>query len=665
MTADAAAARSRRLAAFAGMLAIAAAIARAEPPPAEAFATLPAVSNVDLSPNGKLLAWADRRNSEQEHIVVFELDSHTFRPPLGIDPQTKLRTLFWSDDDTILFDVSQIETRKTQVATRYESYSSYAADIRDGTTRPLLLTRDAAMPVTETKVVAWRTSKPKTVVMSSWDYSAVAARQGLGTLIYSRREDSGWVAVLFEVDTRSGRGIPIDKGSAYTDEWVVGADARSAARSEWNPQLNRYRILSAQKYGGWREIYSQTGRGDLELQGLTGDEKAVVAVGAKQGGRVVAWAIARDGSGSKVLYEDPVYDVQSVVRDRYSGAPIGVQLGGTEQGFRWLDATAADRYQSVAGAFKDRSVEVYGRSEDDRRVLARVGGPSHPPIYYIVDFTTKTAEIVGEEYPALANATLGEVRVITYKARDGTMIPAYLTLPPGPAARNLPLVVMPHGGPEARDDYTFHWWAQFLATRGYAVLQPQFRGSTGFGDAFRRAGYQQWGLKMQDDITDGVKAMIGQGIADAERICIVGGSYGGYAALAGATFTPDLYKCAVSVNGVSDLPTMLGGVKFQTGPDSDSVAYWLGNIGSAYSKKVIERSPARAAAQIRIPILLMHGVDDTVVPIAQSEIMAHALEQAGRKYTFIRLAGEDHWLSRGETRLQVLTEIEKFLAANL
>jgi dipeptidyl aminopeptidase/acylaminoacyl peptidase len=225
--------------------------------------------------------------------------------------------------------------------------------------------------------------------------------------------------------------------------------------------------------------------------------------------------------------------------------------------------------------------------------------------------------------------------------------------------------VLPHGGPETRDNNEFDWWSQFLASRGYAVLRPQFRGSKGFGDAFRRAGFRQWGRRMQDDLTDGVLAMIQQGVADPRRVCIVGGSYGGYAALAGAAFTPDLYKCAVSVNGVSDLPEMLGSVKVQNGAESDSVAYWRDNIGSPFDRRVIERSPALAADAIRVPILLMHGVDDTVVPIGQSESMARALEKRNKPFEFIRLPGEDHWLSRADTRLRVLTEIERFLREHL
>jgi len=500
--------------------------------------------------------------------------------------------------------------------------------------------------------------------MATWDWSSIAVRREIGTFLAGYRGDSGWVSTLFEIDTRTGEGKAIDQGTKFTQEWIVDADGRAVARSEWKPRFAEYQIL-AKRNGGWKAIYDRKRSGPLALHGLTADATAVVATGANEAARSVLWAIALDGSGARVLFEDPIHDVAWVVHDRFTNAPIGVWLGGPEQGFRWFDKEAQARFERVARAFKNRSVHVYGRSQDGKRVLARVDSPSHPAIYYLVDFTTHNADIVGHEYPALTDVALGEVRSMTFKARDGTAIPAYLTLPPGTSPKSLPLVVLPHGGPESRDNYAFDWWAQFLATRGYAVLQPQFRGSIGFGDAFRLAGRRQWGGLMQDDVTDGVRAMIEEQIADARRVCIVGASYGGYAALAGAAFTPELYKCAVSVNGVSDLPEMLEGVRARSGAESDPVAYWRDTVGSAFDKNVIERSPARAADRIQVPILLMHGMDDSVVPIAQSEAMARALGKLNRKFSFIRLSGEDHWLSRGETRLKVLTEIEKFLAENL
>ncbi len=162
-------------------------------------------------------------------------------------------------------------------------------------------------------------------------------------------------------------------------------------------------------------------------------------------------------------------------------------------------------------------------------------------------------------------------------------------------------------------------------------------------------------------MTDGVKALIDQGIADSHRVAIVGASYGGYAALAGAAFTPDIYRCAVSVNGVSDLPAMLGYLSTHAGAESDSVIYWKENIGSAFDANTIDKSPARAAQQVKIPVLLIHSSEDTVVPIAQSETMNRALVESGKTVSFVKLPGDDHWLSRSDTRVRVLKEIDGFL----
>jgi dipeptidyl aminopeptidase/acylaminoacyl peptidase len=340
-------------------------------------------------------------------------------------------------------------------------------------------------------------------------------------------------------------------------------------------------------------------------------------------------------------------------------------LGGANSDVHWLNSDAQKRHQALGKSFGGLSVAMVSYTTDRSRVIARVRSPSTPAIYYLVDFAKGKADIVGEDYPALAGVRMGDVQVISYKSRDGVDIPAYVTLPAEAQQLNLPLVVMPHGGPESRDEPGFDWWAQFLASRGYAVLQPQFRGSTGFGEAFRLAGYRQWGGIMQNDVTDGVKALIDQGLVDPKRICIVGASYGGYAALAGAAFTPDLYACAVSVNGISDLPGVLGNAEKRGGEESNAVAYWSAHIGSAHDPAVIAASPFRAVERIEAPILLIHGVNDTVVPIMQSQIMANALEESGKTHAFVKLEGEDHWLSRSDTRIRLLQEIDAFLARYL
>ena len=637
----------------------------AAPPPAEAFASLPAISDVALSPSGSLLAWADRSGSE-EIVVIFDLAAGKIRHKIAIGKDVKLRAINWADDQVALVDLSQTEKRKSRDEDRFrfEYYRTLAIDVDSGKGNVLLMTRGAQQLVTSATLEAFRTDKPKTVIMSTLDYSQNAARSEMDTRLAGHREDSGWVAKLFEVDTTSGKGKPIETGSQFTQQWVVDSSGHCVARSEWNPKSSTYRVL-AKKGAGWSEIYSRRDGATLDLAGVTDDGVSVAAIGPNETGRRILYGLPLDGSGAKVLFEDEKYDVTAVDRDRFTRTPVGVWLGGAKQEYHWFDQKARARADSVARAFKGLDVQVYGRSQDSKRVLAKVDSPSRPTTFYLVDFNKHTADIVGEQYPALAAAELGEVRAISYTARDGTTIPAYLTLPPGTTGKKLPMVVLPHGGPQAHDDFAFDWWAQFLATRGYAVLQPQFRGSTGYGDAFQSAGYRQWGGLMQDDVSDGVGALVREGVADPGRICIVGASYGGYVALAGAAFTPELYRCAVSVSGVADIPAMLGADKDRWGNEDPDYLDEVRTIGSPLDQNVVDRSPVHAAEKVRAPILLIHGEDDTVVPMAQSESMARALDRARKQYSFVQLKGEDHWMSRAETRLQIMKEIEKFLAANL
>jgi dipeptidyl aminopeptidase/acylaminoacyl peptidase len=313
---------------------------------------------------------------------------------------------------------------------------------------------------------------------------------------------------------------------------------------------------------------------------------------------------------------------------------------------------------------------VEAESGDHNIVVARVDGPSNPPIHYLINRAIHRAEIVGADFPELKGVKVGEVTSLSYKAKDGTDIPGYLTLPSGAGDGPLPLVVLPHGGPDNTDSGTdFESLRQFLASRGYAVFQPQFRGSSGRGEAFERAGDRQWGLLMQDDLTDGVHALIDKGRVDPHRICILGYSlgsgYAGYAALAGAAFTPTLYKCAVSVNGISDLPKFIGYQNEKQGKDSDTEAYWRLHVGERSDINVVAKSPARAADAITVPVLLIYSTNDSIVPSNQSVLMADALKKAGKNVQLVELAGEDHWLSRTPTRVRSLDVIDKFLHDHL
>lgn len=324
--------------------------------------------------------------------------------------------------------------------------------------------------------------------------------------------------------------------------------------------------------------------------------------------------------------------------------------------------------ESVKHHFAGGSARIVSWSRDRGRILVYGENGLDGGGYYVLTVATNQLRRVGLRYPALANVHIGARQSIIYRARDGVRVPAYLTVPAGAdAPRNLPTVLLVHGGPAGRDDMNFDFWSTFLASRGYAVLQPNFRGSSGYGAAWRQAGHGEWGGLMQTDVEDGVAALVRSGIADASRVCIVGASYGGYAALAGATLTPDRYRCAASIAGPSDLNAFIRSRERMQGRQSIGADYWRMSIGDREEdqQRIREHSPANLADRVTIPILLMHGTDDTVVPITQSRLMEDRLRAAGKNVRFVELRGDDHWLSNGETRTQMLSELETFLAQNL
>jgi Dipeptidyl aminopeptidases/acylaminoacyl-peptidases len=309
-------------------------------------------------------------------------------------------------------------------------------------------------------------------------------------------------------------------------------------------------------------------------------------------------------------------------------------------------------------AFPGRRVDLISWVNDVTlgRAFYKVYSDVNPPQYFLFDLQKKQAAYFGSAYPQLDEAVLHPMAEVNYKARDGLNIPAYLTLPVNAKKDKpkLPLVVYPHGGPWARDFWGFDNYVQMFANEGYAVLQPQFRGSTGFGYDHEAAGYQQWGLGIQDDITDGVHWLIEQGIADPARICIVGASFGGYAAAMGLAQTPDLYKCGISINGVMDLKLHY-----------DGLGYYLfaGSFRELLNprKDIKDVSPYHLRKTIKAPLLLIAGEKDTVVDPKHSRNMYKQLKKQGNVVDYVELPKGEHWRTIESNEKIIMQNMQRFL----
>ncbi len=331
------------------------------------------------------------------------------------------------------------------------------------------------------------------------------------------------------------------------------------------------------------------------------------------------------------------------------------------------DEAFARDYERLREALPDGDVYLGSRTADERLWLVSVTSDVDPGATYVYDRASGEVELLYRPRPALPTEHLAEMRPIRYTARDGLEIPAYLTLPKGLEASGLRLMVVPHGGPWGRDAWGYDAIAQFLANRGYAVFQPNFRGSAGFGKAFLNAGNEEWGTGfMQHDITDGVRYLAEEGIADPERVGIMGGSYGGYATLAGLAFTPELYAAGVSIVGPSNIITLLNSIPPYWGPIRKMFTLRVGDPDDPEDRERLrEQSPLFSADRIRAPLLVVQGANDPRVVKHESDQIVVALRDLGLPVAYLVAPDEGHGFARRENRLAMFTEIERFVAEHL
>ncbi len=372
-------------------------------------------------------------------------------------------------------------------------------------------------------------------------------------------------------------------------------------------------------------------------------------------------ATAREG---RLLYERSDVDVDGLFysRKRKVLTRVGFTTWKEERAF--LDPETEAMFRKVEAALPGYQVEFTAETKAEDKFIVAAYSDRTQGRRYLFDRASGKLTFLAEVTPWLKEADLAEMKPVSYPARDGLTINGYLTLPRGVAPEKLPVVVNPHGGPWARDAWGFNSEAQFLANRGYAVFQPNFRGSTGYGRKFWEAGFKQWGLSMQDDVTDGVQWLIRQGIADPGRIAIYGGSYGGYCTLAGVTFTPDLYAAAVDYVGVSNLFTFMQTIPPYWKPFLEMMHQMVGDP-VADKDLLTAASPAFHVERIRTPLFIAQGANDPRVNKAESDQVVDALRKRGVAVEYMVKDNEGHGFQNEENRLEFYGAMEKFLAQHL
>lgn len=594
--------------------------------------------------------------SEQRFVSIATLD----QPGLAILQLGDVEGVYlhWAGDDFVLARVAYRETFGPRAA--YRMQRTFSVNPEGKAVAQLFSADPVSSLLVEHNIVGITQAPVRAVAVGLTE--SLGASSYMDTKLRRKGAEIPYVMALWSLDPATGRGRLLERGDYDTRGWEVDASGEARVRLEIDEISHRFAVSGRPKGGKvWNRLWEGP---DFDSRrsyyGYSAPDEAVY-LGLDD--KLIAKRLA-DGSSS-VLAEGFRGITPSLEWDPHRLTAIGIDTGAERPAIKWFDPEIGAVYATVSKAFKDRSVSLWSWSADRTRFVVRASAPDAPGAWYLFDKTRKELSPLGEEYPELKGATLGTTRWITYKARDGLEIPAYVTTPPGGAGHGAPLIVLPHDGPGRRDVYDFDFIAQFLASRGYVVLQPQYRGSTGFGRAFEQAGLGEWGGKMQTDLLDGIAALAATGAIDPNRTCIVGMSFGGYLALAGASLQPEAYRCAVSIGGITDLGLLMKERTQLYGRESGSLEELRSLLGGGSAEKLIATSPAKQVTNIRAPILLIHGDKDTVVLPEQSQKMANALRAAGKPHELVILKDENHRLAQAATRTQTLEAIAAFLEKHL
>jgi dipeptidyl aminopeptidase/acylaminoacyl peptidase len=629
-----------------GCLALATAASAA--PPLEAYGRLPAVEQISLSPSGDRFAFIGVKGEDRKLYVATVDGKPLLQAATG---KAKVMGLRWAGDDHLLVITSATVPTVGFAMERLELDTIVSIDLETRKSIVLLSDVDKFAPY-------------------AFGYNGVAEVGGrwyayLGVLTRERGGDQALnndaIPDLFRVDLDTGDAVRVAAGTLNGDNWLVDpTNGEIIARSNYDQKSSDWRVFSGGL--GGKVLASGKGKygGATLTRGRSADTVLIEEPRADGGSNLQEMSLSGAAIG-------PAIDGDTVAElefDRHTHLWTGTVVPGDRPELKMFAPELEAKVRGVIAAFPNQSVEFRGDNEGFTKLIVFTSGTADSGTYYLVDLASGHANAVGYAYPDIGPADVGTIEMIDYKAADGMPLHGVLDLPVGRDPKNLPVVVLPHGGPQARDYPTFDWWTQAFASRGYAVFRPNYRGSGDLGTAFRNAGFGQWGRKMQTDITDGLAELARRGVVDPKRACIVGWSYGGYASLAGVTVQNGFYRCSVAGGAVSHPGEMIDAARGDT--TNSEERYWEDYMGakSAVQTQLADITPVTLAKRADAPILLIHGSDDTVVPMVQMREMEAALKSAGKPVDVLVLPNSDHWLLHEDTRLLMVAQsvayVEKY-----
>ncbi|MGQ0587757.1 MAG: alpha/beta fold hydrolase [Gammaproteobacteria bacterium] len=625
----------------------------------------------NLSPSGRYLAIL-RNKGELNLIVIADLKDESAAPLVHTVPFGTVQWVSWANDDRLLFATAfwadLYGKPTTERALRHWERRRVVRLLsmdRDGKNLTMLFADNKAAlgSVNLARVTDVLPKDPRNIVMPAWQYDRYC---------------------LYRVDIYTGASQMIAEGTTRTFLWFTDSDGYPAFRVDRN-FWNTAALVYARKGPGniapakleWEEVLKiplrdEDNESTPDFYPLAaGPDPTTYYVSARPDGADTSGIYLYDFVAKKYLKTlavEPGIDIEDVFVDDETREFLGVRFYADRKVTRWVDPTRQAHLKALDKYFGGE-VDIYlqGYDATQQTWLLFTIGPRDRGSWHSYRLKDRYVKELAHWLPIIDTKRLGTTKVVRYKARDGLEIMGYLTTPPNaPQDGPPPLIMLPHGGPEVRDVYEFDGFVQLLASRGYSVFQPNFRGSSGFGKRFADAGKRQWGGAMQDDLTDGFEFLVKSGYADRDKACIVGFSYGGYAALAAATQTPELYRCAASYAGISDLLLQIDHWKRRTRNNDEGWDYVKRLFGDPKTDEAMleAHSPVRLADAVTVPVLLIHGKYDGTVPVKQSRIMDKALRKAGKDVRYIELENSDH--NPVETELkQTYQLILDFLDKNL